>query len=110
MVSEKQKRLNSSVYLLSDISKPEGNSKSTQAGKGLVSSRSRPNFCIFCKARHSTLACPQLDPVTAVDDPATDSDETSSDVMDPTLTLLHATEPRLIKQRLIKQRLILFAV
>ena len=96
MVSEKQKRLNSVVYHSSDISKPEGNSKSCQVGKGLISTRSRPNFCIFCRTRHATLACPQLDPVTAtsplMDDPALTSDSPYPDTDaidaadDPTLS------------------------
>ena len=65
MVNDKQRRFNSVNPSTSDISLPDGNSKSTQAGKGLVVSRSRPNFCIYCQARHSSLACPELDPATA---------------------------------------------
>ena len=64
MTAEKRKTLNSVRYTNNPISKPNSErEKGVQVGRTLVVSRGRPNFCRFCKKRHSSLACPVIDPV-----------------------------------------------
>ena len=71
MTAEKRKRLNSVRYTNNPISKPDSErEKGVQVGRTLVVSRGRPNFCRFCKKRHSSLACPDIDPVQTTSLPA----------------------------------------
>ena len=71
MTAEKRKRLKSVKYVNNPISKPDSErEKGVQAGRSLVVSRARPTFCQFCKIRHSSLACPVVNPVQTTSLPA----------------------------------------
>ena len=71
MTAEKRKRLKSVKYVNNPISKPDSErEKGVQADRSLVVSRARPTFCQFCKIRHSSLACPVVNPVQTTSLPA----------------------------------------
>ena len=62
-----QKKINSVVQQNNLISKPDKpTDKATQRGRTLTVSRGNPDFCITCGERHSTIACPEFDPVNAI--------------------------------------------
>ena len=71
MTADKRKRLNSVRFVNNPISKPSSDrEKAVQVGRSLTVSRGRPTFCLFCKVRHSTLACPLINPVNSTTLPA----------------------------------------
>ena len=72
MTADKRKRLNSVRFVNNPISKPSSDrEKAVQVGRSLTVSRGRPTFCLFCKVRHFTLACPLINPVNSTTLPAT---------------------------------------
>ena len=67
VTDDQQKKIDSVLQQNKLISKPScPNDKAVQTGRHLSVTRSRPDFCILSGIRHSTLACPSLDPVDDV--------------------------------------------
>ncbi len=59
--------MNSVLQSTSTISRPTvPTEKAVQTGRHLTTTRANPNFCVSCGVRHSNLACPLMDPVSAI--------------------------------------------
>ena len=57
------KRGASVIATYNEISLCTDTDKGTQMGGAHISSRARPDFCIFCTERHSPISCPKVNPV-----------------------------------------------